>query len=134
MEEKPTSEAILELHKTLQSIELFPGDKTNWTVELMNEEDLEGPIVFKDEKGSAKMWMSQEVYAQFKRLPQTPELLTEWVLLHFKHTDDKELTCFICGRFECDQEAVVYTTTRQGTKSRTAFGKHTGCKIEQVRV
>lgn len=68
MENKPPQESLTELFKTLESVKLFPSDETNWTVQLMNEEDPEGPVVFKDENGQDKMWMPQDIYQQFLEL------------------------------------------------------------------
>jgi hypothetical protein len=135
--EKPDPKLIEDLFKTLQSFELFPGDQENWTVELVDESDPAGAIVFKDAEGNPKMWMPQDVYWRFLEHHKLKKaaIATELVELRFHQpTDDNELTCFICGRFACDQEAVVYTTTRQGQKARTAYGKHSDCKISQVKM
>jgi hypothetical protein len=35
------------------------------TVELVDEDDLDGAVVFKDEDGNTTMWMPRSVYDQF---------------------------------------------------------------------
>lgn len=128
--EKLDPKTLKDLFSTLQGFELFPGDKTDWTAQLLNEEDLEGPVVLKDGEGHDKLWMDQDTYRKFLELKAPP--VEVMVVLNFKSTDDKELTCFVCHRFDCNQEAAVYTTTRQGQKARTVYGKHSACKIEPV--
>lgn len=38
------------------------GDMSGWTVELVNEENLDGPVVFKDASGYPKMTIPQRLY------------------------------------------------------------------------
>lgn len=45
------------------------------TVELLDEGDPDGPVVFRDERGYPTMWMPRAVYEQLRAMP--PESFTD---------------------------------------------------------
>lgn len=50
------------------------------------------------------------------------------ITLHFGPSDDKEITCLICGQDNCDLEVSV----RDKRHHRIAIGKHSKCVWNQV--
>lgn len=59
--------------------------------------------------------------------PEPPEYRT--IVLEFEPSEDRELTCVVCGQTNVDLECTV----RNRSNSRVTLGKHTHCVWKKIR-
>lgn len=57
---------------------------------------------------------------------------TETVTFTFTPTNDKEITCIVCGEDKCDLESTAYQTVRGLGHARVTVGKHSTCKRKDI--
>jgi len=53
--------------------------------------------------------------------------MSNTVTLTFVPTSDREISCIVCGKDQCELEATAYKTTASGNHCRVWIGKHAHC-------